>query len=138
MADLSIKRWDQYTQYKKLKHRHTSDLICMKNLKNRSLQIYTSAIFSPAFSCLKHTYNKFMESSLINCLFTYMTNETVLLNYSYILDEEEESSSETRLPLTPIIKSKKVYWIMFLTDLWEMRKSWLNKKNYGKYIKYPQ
>ena len=70
----------------------------MKNLKNRSSQIYTSAIFSPAFSCLKRTYNKFMESSLINRLFTYMTNETVLLNYSYILDEEEESSSETRLP----------------------------------------
>lgn len=35
--------------------------------------------------------------SLVTCLFTYMPNETVLLNCRYKLDEEEKSSSETQV-----------------------------------------
>ena len=59
-----------------------------KKLKNRSLQLYTNAtkaiyskgpyILSPTFSHIRHTYNEFMESSLIKRLFIYMTNEKVL------------------------------------------------------------
>ena len=35
------------------------------------------------------------KSRLIKRLFTYMSNEIVLLNCSYILDEEEINLSET-------------------------------------------
>ena len=35
--------------------------------------------------------------SLVTCLFTYMPNETVLLNCRYKPDEEEKSSSETQV-----------------------------------------
>ena len=80
-------------------------------MKNRSLRLYTNAIkavysegpyiLSPAFSHLKHTYNEFMDmekeekSRLLKCLYIYMSNETVLLNYGYILDEGEINLSET-------------------------------------------
>ena len=65
-------------------------------MKNRSLRLYTNAIkaiysegpyiLSPAFSHLRHTYNEFMDmekeekSRLMKRLFTYMSNERVLLN----------------------------------------------------------
>ena len=69
-------------------------------MTNANKAIYSEGpyILSPAFSHFKHTYNEFMDmereakSSLIKRLFTY---ERVLLNCSYILDEEEISLSET-------------------------------------------
>ena len=52
---------------------------------------------SPTFSHIRHTYNEFMESSLIKRLFIYMANEKVLQNCNYIPDVEEKHSLEAEV-----------------------------------------
>ena len=85
---------------------------------------------SPAFSQLKHTYLEFMdmerekEFSLIKCLFTYMPNESVLLNCGYILDDEEKSFSKSQVTSHSYLKtqesSQKDVSNMSLTDAQEL------------------
>ena len=64
------------------------------------------------------------EFSLIKCLFTYMPNESVLLNCGYILDEEEKSFSKSQVTSHSHLKtqesSQKDVSNMSLTDAQEL------------------
>ena len=93
-----------------MRKRTASLTVCFEKLKKRSIRLYRDAtkaiygegpyVLSPAYAHLKFTYEDFRDMSkvekdnVLKRFYSYVLNNTVLINNGYILDESTENLKE--------------------------------------------